>query len=103
MKDIQEKVNGMINKFDLENSVETRFIDLVSEVGELGKEILKGNNYGRKNFSMTNNIESELGDVLFSLVCIANGLNIDLESTLDGVITKYNLRFSKNGNIGSDT
>ena len=45
MKDIQEKVNNLIQKYDLETSLEVRFIDLASEVGELGKEILKGDDY----------------------------------------------------------
>ena len=77
MEDIQEKINGLIKKYNLESSTEIRFIDLVSEIGELGKEILKGNDYGKKDFCNTENIESEVGDVLFSLVCVANDLNVD--------------------------
>ena len=101
MKDIQEKVNDLVKKYDLENSVEIRFIDLVSEVGELGKEILKGNDYGKKDYCNTENLESEIGDVLFSLICVANDLNIDLKQALDEVLKKYEDRFSKKGNIGS--
>ena len=101
MQDIQEKVNGLIKKYDLESSTEIRFIDLVSEIGELGKEILKGNDYGKKNFSNTDNIESEVGDVFFSLICVANDLNIDLTKALDKVLNKYENRFSNNGHIGS--
>lgn len=101
MKVIQWKVKEMVKKYDLETSAEIRYIDLVSEIGELGKEILKGNNYGKNEFTKTDNLESEIGDALFSLVCIANGLNIDLESALDGVLIKYNSRFSEKGNIGS--
>lgn len=101
MKDIQEKVNDLVKKYDLESSVEIRFIDLVSEVGELGKEILKGNDYGKKDYCNTENLESEFGDVLFSLICVANDLNIDLKQALDEVLKKYEDRFSKKGNIGS--
>lgn len=101
MKEIQKEINEMIKKYDLEISAETRFIDLVSEIGELGKEILKGNDYGKKEFSNTDNLESEVGDVLFSLICIANGLNIDLKSALNGVMKKYNSRFLEKGDIGS--
>lgn len=101
MKDIQEKVNDLVKKYDLESSVEIRFIDLVSEVGELGKEILKGNDYGKKDYCNTENLESEIGDVLFSLICVANDLNIDLKQALDEVLKKYEDRFSKKGNIGS--
>lgn len=101
MRDIQEKVNDLIKKYDLESSLEIRYIDLVSEVGELGKEILKGNDYGKKDFCNTENLESEIGDVLFSLVCIANGSNIDLQDALDKVLKKYKERFLEKGNIGS--
>ena len=101
MKDIQEKVNNLIQKYDLETSLEARFIDLTSEIGELGKEILKGNDYGQRNFCKTQNFESEIGDVLFSLICISNGLNIDLQMALEEVLKKYEDRFSKKGNIGS--
>lgn len=101
MQDIQEKVNELIKKYNLESSTEIRFIDLVSEIGELGKEILKGNDYGKKNFSNTDNIESEVGDVFFSLICVANDLNIDLTKALDKVLNKYKNRFSNNGHIGS--
>lgn len=101
MKEIQEKVNDMIKKYSLDSSIEVRFIDLVSEIGELGKEILKSNDYGKTEFLKTNNLESEVGDVLFSLVCIANKLDIDLKDALDGVIEKYNSRFLEKGNIGS--
>ena len=100
MRDIQEKVNDLIKKYDLESSLEIRYIDLVSEVGELGKEILKGNDYGKKDFCNTENLESEIGDVLFSLVCIANGSNIDLQDAFDKVLKKYKERFLFFCNIG---
>ncbi len=101
MKDIQKEVSKMIEKYGLESPLEERFIDLVSEVGELGKEILKGSEYGKKEFDITDNIESEIGDVLFSLMCISNALDIDMKRALDSVLKKYNDRFSKKGNIGS--
>ncbi len=101
MNDIQEKVNDLIKKYNLENSAEIRYIDLVTEVGELGKEILKGNDYGRKELTNTDNLELELGDVFFSLICVANGLNIDMQNALNSVLEKYKNRFSNKGNIGS--
>ena len=101
MNSIQEKVDKLIKKYNLESPVEIRFIDLISELGELGKEILKGNEYGKKDFCNTENIESEIGDTFFSLICVANGLNIDLQNALDNVLNKYENRFSNNGNIGS--
>lgn len=101
MNEIQEKVNEMIKRYNLESTKEIRFIDLTSEVGELGKEVLKGNDYGRKDFCNTDNVESEIGDVLFSLICIANGMNISLEKALENILKKYENRFINSGDIGS--
>lgn len=102
LQELQEMVAEMIKKYNLEISPQLRYIDLTSEIGELGKELLKGSNYGKKDFSITDNLESEIGDSLFSLTCIANSLNIDLSKALLDVIQKYNYRFSQKGSIGSE-
>ena len=101
MKDIQEKVNELTEKYNLGGSAEIKYIDLTSEVGDLGKEILNGSDYGTKEFAATDNLESELGDTFFSLVCVANELGIDLGNALNKVLEKYEKRFENNGNIGS--
>lgn len=101
MEDIQKEVNDFAIKYNLGGPIETRFIDLSSEVGELGKEILNGTNYGVKKFEKTNNLESEFGDVLFSLISTANCVDIDLDSALKNVLRKYEARFDTKGHIGS--
>lgn len=97
----QEAVRQMVEKYKLEIIPELRYIDLTSEVGELGKEILKSTEYGTEGFTKTENMESEIGDVLFSLICIANTLGINLEKSLIDSMEKYQKRFDKKGNIGS--
>ena len=69
----------------------------------IGKEVLKGNNYGNEKFSKTENLELEIGDGLFSLMCLANTLDINMEEALDKVLDKYNKRFEEKGSIGSET
>jgi len=71
-------------------------------VGELAKEVLKGNNYGKEDFKLTEEWLTEIGDVFFSLICIANESNIDLEHRLTSVLNKYQNRFSKKGSIESE-
>ena len=102
MKELQEEVLKFTQKYNLNGSPEIRYIDLTSEVGELGKEILLGNNYGEKQFTKTENLESEIGDTLFSLICLSNELNVDLDSAIEKVITKYENRFDKAGTVGSE-
>lgn len=100
-KQLQEMVKNFSKEKKLNNTVEMRLLDLVSEVGELAKEVLKGTNYGDQPFKITDNLTSEIGDVLFTLICIANETNIDLESSLLEVLDKYNKRYNQKGNLGS--
>lgn len=97
----QELVSKMTKKYNLEISPELRYIDLTSELGELGKEILLSTEYGRNEFSATDNLESEIGDTFYSLICIANSLDINLSNALIKVLQKYEKRFFEKGSIGS--
>ena len=102
MKELQEEVLKFTQKYNLNGSPEVRYIDLTSEIGELGKEILIGSDYGEKKFEKTGNLDAELGDTLFSLICLSNELNVDLDSALENVITKYENRFKLAGTVGSE-
>lgn len=99
------QIQGMVNEFtsgkNMNSSVSIRIIDLASEVGELSKEVLKGTNYGGKNFEKTKEWQSEIGDVLFSLICIANQTDTNLEDSLNYVLNKYEKRFTSKGDLGS--
>ena len=79
----------------MEAPIEHRVLDTVSEIGEVAKEILKMTNYGGKPLEYRDNIKSELGDVLYSLITVANGLDIDLEDALEEVLEKYKTRLKK--------
>lgn len=62
----------MVKKYDLETSPELRYIDLTSEMGELGKELLKGSNYGKQDFNKTNNLESEMDYCFYFFYTLLN-------------------------------
>lgn len=70
----QKAVQEFVTANLLETPIEFRLIDLVSEVGELGKEILKLTNYGQKKLELpfeeaeATSFSEELGDVFFALV-----------------------------------
>lgn len=101
MKEIQEKVKKFCKENNLETSVEHRTLDLISEIGEIAKEILKMTDYGRKPLEFREGIKNELGDALFSLIAIANKFDIDLEEALNTVLGKYEKRLQK-GSAGSE-
>ena len=78
-----------------------RLLDIESEIGELAKEYLKGSKYGTKEFELKDDFLLEFGDVLYSLLSLANELEIDAEKALNLVIEKYKLRIESNGDMGS--
>jgi NTP pyrophosphatase (non-canonical NTP hydrolase) len=101
MKEKQEKVKKFCKDKNLESTLEIKMLDLVSEVGEISKEVIKGTNYGKKDFKKTENTEAEIGDVFFVLITLANQLNIDLDVALEKVLEKYQKRFEVKKEIGS--
>ena len=87
LPDFQKNVAVFVADHQLEAPVETRLLDLVSEVGELAKEVLKGSDYGRKPAQLPPAWADELGDVFFSLICQSvTGIFTTLHFTL--TITK---------------
>ncbi len=102
IKEIQNKVRLFTAEKDLNTSLEIRMMDLVSEIGEMAKEVLKGTNYGKKPFRVNEDWSGEMGDVLFSLICLANTTDIDLEESINKALDKYEKRFSHKGSIGAD-
>lgn len=97
----QKTVAHFVEVNRLEVSVQARLLDLVSEVGELAKEALKGTHYGRESFYPTSEWASELADALFSLICMANSTGVNLEAGLDEVLDKYRQRLALKGDLGS--
>ena len=101
MREIQEKIKKFCKKNNMESPAEHRVLDTMSELGEVAKEILKMSNYGRKPIEYREELKSELGDVLYSLITIANTFDIDLEDALHQVLEKYKKRLKK-GSAGSE-
>ncbi len=97
----QTDVANFVAQYHIEAPVEARLLDLVSEVGEVAKEALKGSDYGKQPFQPTAEWQSELADVFFSLVCVANSTNINLETALSAALAKYQQRLTSKGAAGS--
>ena len=83
-------------------NVYARLLDINSEMGELAKEYLKHSNYGAGEFVLEDEFKLELGDVLYSLLSLADELNIDAEECLDKAIAKYQKRLNKAQTMGSE-
>jgi len=66
---------------------------LIEEVGELAREI--NHRFGPKKKKTTekgNEIGDEMADIIFTLICLANSLNIDLDRHFERVMKKINSR-----------
>jgi len=96
LKEAQKKVDNWIKQFEEGYWPPlAMFASLVEEIGELGREINNIQGYKKKKSQSSVNVELELGDIIFSLICIANYFKIDLENSFLKTVTKYSNRDSK--------
>lgn len=66
---------------------------IIEEVGELAREINSLEGYKTKKSTETKvSLGEELGDLIFSIVCLANYYEIDLEDVFKKAIKKYTKR-----------
>ena len=98
---MQKTVTEFVEQHNLSCGVQTRYIDFVSEIGELGKEILKSTDYGKSAFHPTESAVEEMGDCLFSLLALCSEMNISAEEALHYALNKYSRRFDAKGTVDS--
>jgi len=81
IKQAQYDVHKWVQQFKVEYFKPLEMLaQLVEEVGELSREL--NNRYGprtKKSPEDTADIEQELCDILFAIICIANSQDIDLD------------------------
>lgn len=102
MQDKVKKFNQNKGVHEKPMPVNARLLDISSELGELNKEYLKSSSYGTKKFLMSENFKMEFGDVLYSLLSLANETNIDANECLDMALNKYNDRIKNKKSMGSN-
>jgi len=92
IKEAQNKVDQWIEKYGVRYFDElTNLAVLSEEVGELAK--IMSRRYGDQSFKEgdEDNLEDELSDILFVLICIANQTGVDLnEAFLNNLKKKTN-------------
>lgn len=96
----QEEVERFFEENELGGTTPFRLLDLVSEIGEIAKDATKTAQYGEKPEKLQVK-EDELGDALFSLLAVANDLEIDIEEALEKSLEKYRERIDEKGDPGS--
>ncbi len=101
MVDWQQQITAFARRHDLLHDPATHVLDLVSEVGEVAKEVLLSTDYGRRAPQFRPQLADELGDTLYSLLVLAEACGVDAERALDAALQKYERRLTERGKPGS--
>lgn len=96
IKAMQQAVDDWISQFEEGYwQPPNMVLRLTEEVGEVAREV--NHLYGQKPKKASEpdgDLAMEIGDVLFVITCLANSLNIDLETAFKQVMHKYRERDS---------
>ena len=94
MKDYQKRVDEWISQYKYGYFKPLEILArLTEEVGELAREV--NHRFGpkkKKPTEETKELGDEIADIVFTLICIANSLNIDLDEHFEKMMEKYNQR-----------
>lgn len=90
LKNIQEQVNSWVDQYAIGYfkplEIMTR---LMEEVGELAREV--NHRFGpkkKKTSEGEKEIGDEIADIIFTLACLANSLDIDLDESFEKMMDK---------------
>ncbi len=97
VQELQRRIREFSKEHKLDSAPEYKILDTISELGEVAKEMLKMTDYGKTNVVFREEMRSEIGDLLYSVVTVANSLHVDLEEAVEGVLIKYETRLKKGG------
>jgi|SRR3989344_7507593 len=90
----QDKIDEWANQFETPYwHPLAQLARLMEEVGEFSREI--NAIYGEKPKKSTEEnkeMNDELGDIMFTVICMANNLGINLDEAFDRVLEKYKIR-----------
>lgn len=95
LKEIQNKVEEWIFNHGGYWSPLAMLSAVTEEVGELAREINHLEGFKPKKGNKISNVGEELGDLFFSITCLANYYQIDLSKKICEVLEKYSKRDAK--------
>ncbi len=96
----QERVRSFLETHDLETEPAYRVLDLLSEAGEVAKEVNTSTEYGTTPTDVSV-ARDELGDTLFALLALCVELEVDAEAALETSLAKYEKRLEERESAGS--
>lgn len=94
LKPYQKRIDAILQKYQKPYwDPLSQFARLAEEVGEVGR--ILNHQFGDKPKKATeeaDDLEGELADVLYTVICLANNQNIDLDKALERAIYKMEVR-----------
>ena len=97
IQQMQHDVDELIKGFGGYWSPLSMLGSIMEELGEIAREINALEKFKPRkdpNIDPRDKLSEEIGDCLFSLICLANSYEIDLDSALKSVVEKYRKRDS---------
>lgn len=97
----QQQAVHFAQQHQLQHTASAHALDVMSELGEVAKELLKATQYGEESAQFRPEIVEEIGDLLYSLCLLAEAAGVDLEMAFQKTLKKYERRWQSQGHIGS--
>lgn len=101
MHEDQQRVAAFLDETGLHSQPAYRLLDLTAEIGEIAADAAKSSDYGADPEALSVS-RDELGDALFSLLALAEELDMDADVALAEALDKYESRIDTDGTPGSD-
>jgi NTP pyrophosphatase (non-canonical NTP hydrolase) len=98
----QQTVAEFVEEHELQSKPAFRILDLAAEVGEIAADATKSTTWGSTPDELDVKTD-EVGDALFSLLAVAESLDIDAGEALDESLDKYQSRLSETGSASSES
>lgn len=101
----QQQTAEFAQNHNLSHDPGVYLVDLLSELGEVGKAWLLATDYGQRPLApqVDANLQAELGDALYSLCQMATAAGVDLDKALSETLAKYEARLQTKGHSGSQS
>ncbi len=100
-KNWQARAHDFALEHNLDHPAGVYALDVMSELGEVAKEILLATNYGSKKAHFRDELAGELGDLLYSICLLATASGVNLEAAFTNTLEKYEMRWDSAKDLGS--
>lgn len=97
---LQDRAVSFAETHELQAPPAYRVLDLAAEVGEIAGDATESSGYGTDPDELDVRAD-ELGDALFSLLLVADAVDVDAADALDASLRKYERRLEEADRAGS--